>query len=157
MTCLSKEYETKAKMVQTQWLQLKVTFLLGYILKIVIYWGELTFCGEEIKFWWLGRESNGRKIFQVDVGGKWIFGCWRGTPLPHPPSIENPAHLKLFDSSVSFLCFAVAEWISMVPRGIFKCCFIMYIRCLSCLHIAFWVEIQFITEFIGGKKRLKSG
>ena len=31
MTCVSKEYEIKTKMVQEQWLQLKMTFLLGSI------------------------------------------------------------------------------------------------------------------------------
>ena len=30
MTCVSKEYEIKTKMVQEEWLQLKMTFLLGY-------------------------------------------------------------------------------------------------------------------------------
>ena len=35
MTCVSKEYEIKTKMEQEQWLQLKLLFLLGYILKIV--------------------------------------------------------------------------------------------------------------------------
>ena len=30
MIYVSKEYETKTKMVQEQWLQLKMTFLLGY-------------------------------------------------------------------------------------------------------------------------------
>ena len=35
-TCVSKEYEIKTKMVQEQWLQLKMMFLLGYNLKIVI-------------------------------------------------------------------------------------------------------------------------
>ena len=36
MTCVSKEYEIKKKLVQEQWLQLKMMFLLGYNLKIVI-------------------------------------------------------------------------------------------------------------------------
>ena len=36
MTCVSKEYEIKTKMVQEQWLQQKMTFLLDYILKIFI-------------------------------------------------------------------------------------------------------------------------
>ena len=36
MTCVSKGYETKTKMVQEQWLQLKTMFLLGYNLEIVI-------------------------------------------------------------------------------------------------------------------------
>ena len=36
MTCVSKEFEIKAKMVHEQWLQLQMQFLLGYNLKIVI-------------------------------------------------------------------------------------------------------------------------
>ena len=36
VTCLFKEYETKTKMVYEQWLQLKMLFLLGYNLEIVI-------------------------------------------------------------------------------------------------------------------------
>ena len=39
MTCVYKEYEGKIKMVEEQWLQLKMKFLLGYNMKIVIYWG----------------------------------------------------------------------------------------------------------------------
>ena len=37
MTCMSKEYEIKTKMVQEQRLQLKMTFLLGYNLKDFIW------------------------------------------------------------------------------------------------------------------------
>ena len=36
MTCVSKEYEIKTKMVHEQWPQLKMKFLLGYNLEIVI-------------------------------------------------------------------------------------------------------------------------
>ena len=36
MTCVSKEFEIKAKMVHEQWLQLQMQSLLGYNLKIVI-------------------------------------------------------------------------------------------------------------------------
>ena len=54
MTCVSKEYEIKTKMVQEQWLQLKMTFLF-------FYWVELTFGGEERKILWefltSGRDS----------------------------------------------------------------------------------------------------
>ena len=34
MTCLYKEYEVKTTMVQEQWLQLKMNFLLDYNMKI---------------------------------------------------------------------------------------------------------------------------
>ena len=37
---MSKEYKIKTKMEQEQWLQLKIMFLLGYNLKIVIWWGD---------------------------------------------------------------------------------------------------------------------
>ena len=36
MTCVYKEYEVKIKIVQKQWLQLKMMFLLDYNMKIVI-------------------------------------------------------------------------------------------------------------------------
>ena len=36
MTCVFKEYDIKIKMVQEQWLHLKMKFLLGYNMKIVI-------------------------------------------------------------------------------------------------------------------------
>ena len=36
MTCVSKEYEIKTKVVEEQWRQLKMTFSLGYNLKIAI-------------------------------------------------------------------------------------------------------------------------
>ena len=36
MTCVSKEYEIKTKMEQQQWLQLKMLFLLGCNMKIVV-------------------------------------------------------------------------------------------------------------------------
>ena len=43
MTRVSKKYESKTKMEQEQWLQLKKLFLFGYNLKIVLWWGELIF------------------------------------------------------------------------------------------------------------------
>ena len=36
MTCVYKEYEIKTKMLREHWLQLKMKFLLGYEMKIVI-------------------------------------------------------------------------------------------------------------------------
>ena len=36
MTCVYKEHEIKTKMVQDQWLQPKMKFVLGYNTKIVI-------------------------------------------------------------------------------------------------------------------------
>ena len=43
MICISKEYEIKTKIVQEEWLQLKMTFLIFYSI-------ELTFGGSESKF-----------------------------------------------------------------------------------------------------------
>ena len=34
MNCVYKEYEIKTKMVEEEWLQLKIKFLLGYNMKI---------------------------------------------------------------------------------------------------------------------------
>ena len=53
MACMYKEYESKIKMIQEQELQLKMKFLLGYNMKIVIQWGggELTFGGEWGVYW----------------------------------------------------------------------------------------------------------
>ena len=39
MNCVNKKHEGKRKMLQEQWLQPKLKFLLGYNMKIVIYWG----------------------------------------------------------------------------------------------------------------------
>ena len=36
MTCVCEEYGVKTKMVEEQWLQLKMKLLLGYNMKIVI-------------------------------------------------------------------------------------------------------------------------
>ena len=36
MTCVYKEYEIKIKLLQVQWQQLKIKFLVGYNMKIVI-------------------------------------------------------------------------------------------------------------------------
>ena len=35
-----------------------MTFILGYIVKIFIYWGGLTFGGDGIKVWW-GESTGG--------------------------------------------------------------------------------------------------
>ena len=41
--CRKSTDEIETKMEQEQWLQLKMLYLLGYNLKTVIWWGELTF------------------------------------------------------------------------------------------------------------------
>ena len=53
MICISKEYEIKTKMVQEEWLQLKMTFLFFYSI-------EVTFGGRESKF---GGEGVNEQIF----------------------------------------------------------------------------------------------
>ena len=45
MTCVYKQYEVKMKMVQKQQLHLKMKFLLGYNMQIVIYWGDKNLMG----------------------------------------------------------------------------------------------------------------
>ena len=40
-----KDYDFKIKMVQKQWIQLKMTFLLAYNLNVVVLLGKLTFGG----------------------------------------------------------------------------------------------------------------
>ena len=68
MTFVYKEYEVKIKIVQEQWLQLKMKFLLGYNMKIVkwrgltfggvVYWGGFFHVGEEwANFWLVGATS----------------------------------------------------------------------------------------------------
>ena len=57
---MSTEYESKTKMEQEQWLQLKVLFLLGY--------NQLLFSGG-IVFWWGGGGGGGGGGFFVGGGG----------------------------------------------------------------------------------------
>ena len=52
MTCVSKEYEIKTKVVHGQLLQLEMLFLLGYSLKIVIECGGMGF-----NHWWGGNKT----------------------------------------------------------------------------------------------------
>ena len=72
MNCVPKEYDIKTKMVQEQWLQLKMMFLLGYNL-----------VGRESNFW--GKVYwEGRGIFQVGEND-WIFDWWEGGVPDHSP------------------------------------------------------------------------
>ena len=74
MLCISKDHEIKTKMVQEQWLQIKMTF-------IFFYWVELIFSGEQIKVWWGG------------AGMRKILARW-GAP-PFPPVGENPIYIYI--------------------------------------------------------------
>ena len=70
------EYEVKIKMVQEQWLQLKMKFLLVYNMKFVIKWGE----------WTLGGVGGGGGFL---VGGMSKCSASR-EGLPQTPNKENP-------------------------------------------------------------------
>ena len=65
------EYEVKIKMVQEQWLQLKMKFLLVYNMKFVIKWGE----------WTLGGVGGG----EVSWWGGWANVQLVGRVSPKPP------------------------------------------------------------------------
>ena len=56
MTCMYQEYEIKAKMVQEQWLELKIKFLIIFYFFIffLIFW------------WWSGEPTLEGRIFQVE-------------------------------------------------------------------------------------------
>ena len=81
MTCVSKGYEIKTKMVQEQWLQLKMTFFLGYNLNNFNWWGR-------IDFWWGGNKNLVGEVYWGEIfpgGGEWTnFQLVEETPL-HPP------------------------------------------------------------------------
>ena len=64
MTCVYKQYEVKMKMVQKQQLHLKMKFLLGYNMQIVIYWGDKNLMGHFS--WWRGMN----KLFASAGGGR---------------------------------------------------------------------------------------
>ena len=75
--------EIKTKMEQKQWLQLKMLFLLGSNLKIVIWWGwggggELGGWGN----WLLGAWENENLVGGIFLGGWWA-------------RVMSPPHLKL--------------------------------------------------------------
>ena len=96
LTCVSKEYEIKTKFEQEQWLQLKLLFLLGYDLKIVVNWeGKLTFGargGGGAKIWW-GGVYLGKGIFLG--GGGWPnFRLVEGDSQP----IGKTLHVGLLQS-----------------------------------------------------------
>ena len=63
-----KEYESKIKMIQEQELQLKMKFLLGYNMKIVIQWGA-----RRINLWW--RVGS---LLRVNFFRWWGWWWWRG-------------------------------------------------------------------------------
>ena len=93
MTRVSKEYQMKTKMVQEQWLQLKMMFLLGYNLKTVIKWDDSLLTGEGNQNL-VERRSLLEWIFPG--GGMRKFSASRGGDCP--PSLhsrENPETYSL--------------------------------------------------------------
>ena len=76
MTCVYKEYKVKIKMVQEQWLQLKLKFLLGYNINIA--------ADRE------GVNQNFVEVFLQVGRNAQIFGLWWGLPPPFS-SEEIPA------------------------------------------------------------------
>ena len=64
---MSKDCEIKTKMGQEQWLKLKMLFLLGYNLKIVIQWGR-------IDFWWEGSLLGGGVLGGGEGISKFLAG-----------------------------------------------------------------------------------
>ena len=86
---MSKEYEIKPKMVQEQWLQLQMTFLLGYNLKRLFSRDELTFGGKGINIWLGGRSLLGGggvcvEFLQLEEESANFWLVWN--PPPPPPS-----------------------------------------------------------------------
>ena len=66
MTCVYEDYEVKIKIVKEQRVQLKIKFLMGCNIKVVIYWEKLTFRGGN-NIWW---ESTGRFFSDEEWGGE---------------------------------------------------------------------------------------
>ena len=77
--------EVKIKMVQEQWLQLKMKFLLVITRKLLFRKVVFNLWWRPIRIWWgeclLGGISPGGKMSK--------FSASRGTPL-HPPCTKNP-------------------------------------------------------------------
>ena len=77
VSCVHKQYEVKMKMVQKQRLQLKMNFLSGYNMIIVILLGK---GGGRTKICWLA-------FFLVEGNKQTFSQCGDSTPFP---SRENP-------------------------------------------------------------------
>ena len=97
MACVYKEYRGKTKMVQEQWLQLKVKILLNYSMKLFISVGGINLWWGDFSWW--GRDD-------------WVFGQW-GRDSPICPSRENP----VAPSSESVKNFKFPIWRSLPEVG----------------------------------------
>ena len=106
MTCVSKEHDIKTKMEQEQWIQLKMLYLLGYNLKIVIWWGG----GDK---YLVRGESTGGKMSKFSAGGG------------PPPIPSSPAGKTLITVLLYFLAIAPAASIGIDLR------FSAYLMCLN--------------------------
>ena len=100
MTRVSKEHEIKTKMEQEQWLHLRMLFLLGYNLKITVWWGgeRRGREGGRIDFLLGGGlevESTGGDFYRWGVMIKFLAGG-RGTPLtsPYPPLVGKTLYIN---------------------------------------------------------------
>ena len=81
-------------MEQEQCLELKMLFLLGYNLEIVIVGGELTFGGGGRKTWW-GRVYWGKNF--SEEGNEQVFGLAGGENSTIPPVGKTlPSFLNIF-------------------------------------------------------------
>ena len=101
MTFKHKEYEVRIKVVQEQWLHLKMKFLLGYNMKIIIWWGYFSRWREQA-------------ISQL-VGG--------GIPLitPYRPPPPLPKYRKRCTKVQQILCFLVFPILSGLKLENFPC------------------------------------
>ena len=94
MTCVYKEHEVKIKMVQEQWLLLKMKFLIGLQHENcflpgwgVVGWGGVgqgvKFLWEVLKIWW--GVDFGVEVFQVGEKSKFLASGVETPPLPQCP------------------------------------------------------------------------
>ena len=86
MTWVSKEYETKTKMEQGQWLQLKSCFYWVITWKLLLSGGG----GRGNKNLVRGGVFYGKTFLGGQGGGEQIFDWWRGGLSPIPPSRKSP-------------------------------------------------------------------
>ena len=100
MACVYKEYRHKIKMVQEQWLQLKMKILLGYNMKLFIRVGKMNLWQRESTEW------------DFLVGKGWVSFWPVGEGLSYSPSRENPVS----PLSQSVKNFKYPIWLSPPPR-----------------------------------------
>ena len=110
MTVVSKEYEIKTKIELEQWLQLKMLFLLGYNLGIVVYSGRGAggggggggvggnwFLVEGVKIWW-GEPTRGIFLGVACRGGRGSMSKFSKTLMVSTRKIFNEKNRHELDS-----------------------------------------------------------